>query len=238
MRRNIPEIPGGRFEGEEYFVYDEQHVHIDGIERYRTLLNDTKTGNFVEEILVYYLKEEMLACFFIRAISCFTVPEMIFITTYSYHYETVLETVASRLCIRIRRQRCLFHIEKDLDMARKLIRYMFFQTEKNLKNMSNNMESVIKLIDGKDEREIAGIIMDGVNSPYGNDEITSHFLDFVKKHRREVFLYLENGEVEKTSDLAEQHFAIMSWLFKHQFKTKEGLLRTSYWYHRYLSTKI
>ena len=101
--------------------------------------------------------------------------------------------------------------------------------------MSNNMESVIKLIDGKDEREIAGIIMDGVNSPYGNDEITSHFLDFVKKHRREVFLYLENGEVEKTSDLAEQHFTIMSWLFKHQFKTKEGLLRTSYWYHRYLS---
>ncbi len=105
-------------------------------------------------------------------------------------------------------------------------------------NMGNNRESVIKLIDGKDEREIAGIIMDGVNSPYGNDEIISHFLDFVKKHRKEVFLYLENGEVEKTSDLAEQHFAIMSWLLKYRFKTKEGLLRASYWYHRCLSTKI
>ena len=229
-------------------------MYIDSIERYRALLNDTKTGNFVEEILDD-LKEEMLARFFIRAISCFTVPEVIFITSDGYHYESVLVTVASRMCMVIKRQRCLFHIEKDLahkikeaekekdlDMARKLIRYMFFQTEKNLKNMGNNMgnnrESVIKLIDGKDEREIAGIIMDGVNSPYGNDEIISHFLDFVKKHRKEVFLYLENGEVEKTSDLAEQHFAIMSWLFKHQFKTKEGLLRTSYWYHRYLSTKI
>ena len=229
-------------------------MHIDGIERYRALLKDTKTGNFVEEILDY-LKEEMLAGFFIMAISCFTVPEVIFITSDGSHYESVLETVVSGMSMVIKGQRCLFHIEKDLahkikeaekekekekdlDMARKLIKYMFFQTEKNLKNMGNNMESVIKLIDGKDEREIAGIIMDGVNSPYGNDEIISHFLDFVKKHRKEVFLYLENGEVEKTSDLAEQHFAIMSWLFKHQFKTKEGLLRTSYWYHRYLSTKI
>ncbi|MHB8561922.1 MAG: hypothetical protein ACYDAP_12335 [Thermoplasmataceae archaeon] len=148
-----------------YFVYGEQYVHIDGIERYRTLLNDTKTGNFVEEILDD-LKEEMLAGFFNRAISCFTVPEMIFITTDGYHHETVLETVASRLCIRIRRQRCLIHIEKDLDMARKLIRYMFFWTEKNLKNMGNNMESAVKLTDGKNEGEIVGIIMDKVMKSY------------------------------------------------------------------------
>ena len=96
-----------------YFVYDEQHVYIDSIERYRALLNDTKTGNFVEEILDD-LKEEMLARFFIRAISCFTVPEVIFITSDGYHYESVLVTVASIMCMVIKRQRCLFHIEKDL----------------------------------------------------------------------------------------------------------------------------
>ena len=96
-----------------YFVYDEQYVHINGIERYRALLKDSKTGNFVEEILDD-LKEETLAGFFIRAISRFTVPETIFITTDGYHYEPILETVASRMCIVIKRQRCLFHIEKDL----------------------------------------------------------------------------------------------------------------------------
>ena len=52
-----------------------------------------------------------------------------------------------------------------------------------------------------------------------------------------VFLYLYNHEVEKTSDKAEQHFSVQSWLFKHRFKTKDGLLRTSYWYHWYLSTE-
>ena len=132
-----------------YFVYVEQHVHIDGIERYRALLKDTKTGNFVEEILDY-LKEEMLARFFIRAISCFTMPEVIFITSDGSHYESVLETVVSGMSMVIKGQRCLFHIEKDLahkikeakkekdlDMTRKLIRYMFFQTEKNLKNVNN-----------------------------------------------------------------------------------------------------
>ncbi|MHB8359740.1 MAG: hypothetical protein ACYDCP_09630 [Thermoplasmataceae archaeon] len=130
VRRNIPEIPEGRFESEGYFVYDEQHVYIDGIERYRALLKDSKTGNFVEEILDY-LKEEMLARFFIRATSCFTVPEVIFITSDGYHYESVLETVASGMC-----------------------------------NMGNNMESVIKLTDGKNEGEIVGIIMDKVMKSY------------------------------------------------------------------------
>ena len=27
-RRDVPEIPGGRFENERYFVYDEQYVHM------------------------------------------------------------------------------------------------------------------------------------------------------------------------------------------------------------------
>jgi hypothetical protein len=42
--------------------------------------------------------------------------------------------------------------------------------------------------------------------------------------------------LRKISDIAEQHFSIQSWLFKHRFKTKEGLLKTSFWYPHYLST--
>ena len=66
--------------------------------------------------------------------------------------------------------------------------------------------------------------------------VIAGFLSFMKRYGKEVFLYLEDPVVEKTSDIAEQHFSIHSWLFKHRFKTKEGLLRTSFWYHHYLST--
>ena len=47
----------------------------------------------------------------------------------------------------------------------------------------------------------------------------------MKAHRREVFLYLENSDVEKTSDLAGRHFSGMPWLFKHRLKTKEGVVK-------------
>ena len=96
-----------------------------------------------------------------------------------------------------------------------------------------NEELVIR---GEDEREIVEIALYKINSLYGEDSIIRSFLTFVKKNRKEVFLYLDNPEVEKTSDKAEQHFSVQSWLFKHRFKTKDGLLRTSYWYHWYLST--
>ena len=74
------------------------------------------------------------------------------------------------------------------------------------------------------------IVLYKLNSLYGEDSIIRSFLNFIKKHRKEVFLYLDDPEVEKTSDKAEQHFSVQSWLFKHRFKTKDGLLRTSYWY--------
>jgi hypothetical protein len=38
-------------ESSGYFVYDEQYVHIDGIEKYRGLLKYSNTENFVELIL-------------------------------------------------------------------------------------------------------------------------------------------------------------------------------------------
>jgi len=94
----------------------------------------------------------------------------------------------------------------------------------------------MKLTEGRNESEKVDLIMEIMESMYGEYAEIRKFLDFVKKYRKEVFLYLKNPEVEKTSDRAEQHFSIQSWLFKNRFKTKDGLLSTSYWYHRCLST--
>ena len=248
IRKYVPSPPDMVMVSSGYFVYDEQYAHIDGMERYRALLKDAKNGNFVEEILDD-LGEETLKGFFMRALSRFIIPQEIFITTDGYHYESVLEMVSAGLNVRIRRQRCLFHIEKDLahrikdakmedhlDMAKRLIRYMFFQNMTNMDRLGKNRDAVMKLADEKSESEIVDLILYKISSLYGDDPIIGSFLAFVRKHRKEVFLYLKNPEVEKTSDIAEQHFSIQSWLFKHRFKTKQGLLRTSYWYHRYLST--
>ena len=248
IRRYVPSPPEWIMESSGYFVYDEQYARIDGIDRYRALLKDASNGNFVEDVLDD-LKEGTLVNFFVKALSRFSIPDQVYITTDGYHYESVLRSISAILGIRIRRQRCLFHIEKDLahrirsanreselDGAKRLVKYMFFQNETNLHKLGNNGDAGLKLTEGRSEKEIVGIMLDKINSLYGGDRIMAGFLAIVKSHRKEVFLYLENPEVEKTSDLAEQHFSIMSWLLKHRFKTKEGLIRTSYWYHRYLST--
>ena len=78
----------------------------------------------------------------------FDVPDNIFITTDGFHYESSLIETGRIMEKRIRRQRCLFHIEKDLahnikvsnkekelDPAKRLVKYMFFQNETNLKNL-------------------------------------------------------------------------------------------------------
>ncbi len=126
--------------------------------------------------------------------------------------------------------------DKELEPAKNLVKYMFFQSQRNLDGLGKNRESIINLIQGKGESEIMNIILEIIQSMYGEDIIIERFLDFIIKHRKEVFLYLKDPNVEKTSNKAEQHFSIQSWLFKHRFKTNEGLLNTSFWYHHYLST--
>jgi hypothetical protein len=68
-------------ESSGYFLYDEQSAHIDSIEKYRALLKETNNGNFVEEILDDP-GEDALTNFFIRALSRFSIPERVSITTY------------------------------------------------------------------------------------------------------------------------------------------------------------
>ena len=250
VRRNVPPPERGMMESPGYFVYDEQYVHIDGTEKYRAVLKDSKNGNFVESILDD-LQESTLTGFFTRSIGMFNVPGSIFITTDGYHYESSLIEAGRTLGKRIRRQRCLFHIEKELahnikdshmeeelEPAKRLVKYMFFQNETNLNKLGKNREAVLKLTDGMNESEKDDLILGKIESMYGEYRSIRKFLDFIRKHRNEVFLYLRFPEVEKTSDKGEQHFSIQSWLFKNRFKTKEGLLRTSYWYHHYLSAGI
>ena len=48
---------------------------------------------------------------------------------------------------------------------------MFFQNHKNLENLGKNKEAVVKLIDGKIEKEVVEIIMKKLISFYGGDKI-------------------------------------------------------------------
>jgi hypothetical protein len=138
VRRNVPPLERVIMESSGYFVYDKQYVHIDGTEKYRAMLKDSKSGNFVESILDD-LQESTLTGFFTYSIGMFNVPDNIFITTDGYHYESSLIETGRTLGKRIRRQRCLFHIEKELahnikdshkeeelESAKRLVKYMFF----------------------------------------------------------------------------------------------------------------
>jgi hypothetical protein len=121
-------------------------------------------------------------------------------------------------------------MEDELDLHKKLIKCMFFQTLGNLRKIGDN-PSVMEGIEGKSEYETIQYIIGILDRCYGNDPIISKFLSFPEANRAEVFLYLKDSNVEKTTGFAERHFSVMSWLLKHRFKTKEGLLRLSYWHH-------
>ena len=70
VRRLVPPLERSMMKSSGYFVYDEQYVHIDCVVKYRSVLKDSKTGNFVEEI-PDDLQESTLTGFFIRSIGMF-----------------------------------------------------------------------------------------------------------------------------------------------------------------------
>ncbi len=109
--KSAPTIPYTSMESSGYFVYDGQYVHIDGVEKYRALLKDSRNDNFVEKV-IDELSEEPIIEFMVDSLSQFSIPKPISITTDGYQYENVLKEVSRRLGIRVRRQKCFFHIEK------------------------------------------------------------------------------------------------------------------------------
>ncbi|MEM0135083.1 MAG: hypothetical protein QXU18_07655 [Thermoplasmatales archaeon] len=60
------------------------HTHIEGIEKYGALLEETNNINFVGEILDY-LREKTLGDFFIPELSMFTFLKGMLITAGAYH---------------------------------------------------------------------------------------------------------------------------------------------------------
>ena len=233
IRNNVPVIPHRKWYSSGFFVYDEQYSHIQGMERFRTLLKDSKTGIFAEEI-IDDLSEDNIERFLLNALSQFSIPKTIAITTDGYRYQDVLRETSRKLGIRIRRQRCLFHIEKDmahkireahmedeLDLPKKLIKFMFFQTPGNLRKIGD-YPSITEGMEGKSESETIQHIIGVLNRYYGDNAIISKFLSFLEENRAEVFLYLKDSKVEKTTGIAERHCSVMSWLLKHRFKTKEN----------------
>ena len=106
--------------------------------------------------------------------------------------------------------------EKDLDMAKRLIKYMFFQNEKNLWNLGKNSDHIPRIITGRNEKQIVEIMLDSLMSLYGDGGIIAGFFSFMKRYRIEVFLYLQDPMLENTSDIAEQYF---SSLYSHGYSS-------------------
>lgn len=165
VRKYIPPIQHNVMESSGYFVYEQQHDHINGEDKYRALLKDSKTGEFVESILDN-LSEETLIYFFVQSLQSFRIGKEVYVTTDGFHYSSVLREASRILDIQIKSQRCLFHIEKDmahrirdadkeneLDLAKRMIRFMFFQNEKNLRALGKNSESMGNLIIGRMRRK-------------------------------------------------------------------------------------
>ena len=69
---------------------------------------------------------------------------------------------------------------------------MFFQNETNLNKLGKNKEAVLKLTEGNNETEKVDLILEKIESMYGEYPEIRKFLDLIKKHRNEVFLYLKN----------------------------------------------
>ena len=72
-------------------------------------------------------------------------------------------------------------------MAKKLIKFIFFQDENNIERNRSNYESIWKPIKGKNEMEIVNIILYKIKRPCVEDLIIKWILTFVRKHREKAY---------------------------------------------------
>lgn len=107
-------------------------------------------------------------------------------------------------------------------MGKRMIKYTFYQNDRNIDRPGKNREPFLKITEEKNEGKIIGIRLEKISSLYGEDRIIASFMKFLIKQWNEMFLYINHPEVKKTSDKAEQHFSIHSWQLKHRSKTKGG----------------
>lgn len=230
VRKSIPPIQVyGRMESSGFFLYDEQYVNIGGKRTYRFLLKCTITMGFHKAILPD-LGEYANTSFILDALNHFSIGSLITITTEGYHYNDAFSNISRQMHINVKRQRCLFHVlkgltkkaydsgrMKELRGAIDLINCMFFQTPENLERLGKNTDPVKNMVSGLSQKDATFRILDLVHDIYSGDPIIGKFLRFLRTNRKVIFRYLEDPKINK-------------------IKNDEGLLRTSYWYHR-LSTE-
>ena len=73
-------------------------------------------------------------------------------------------------------------------MTKKLIKYLFFQNEDNLKRLGKNREAMFRITGNKNEKEVVNIILYKLNSQYGDEEIIRSFLAAVRKYGIKIVL--------------------------------------------------
>ena len=73
-------------------------------------------------------------------------------------------------------------------MAKRLIRYIFFQNEKNLMDLGRNREPVTRIITGMNEKQIVEIMLEKITSLYGYDSIVSNGREDIR-HSGTAFLH-------------------------------------------------
>ena len=130
---------------------------------------DVITGAFHGDILPE-LGGDATTSFIIAALRRFDVSPVstVSITTDGNNYSNSMRNVSWSMMIRIRRQRYLFHVMKDLTKkaygegklkdlrgSLDLINYMFFQTLESLEELGKNAESTGSIVSGLSEKEAA-----------------------------------------------------------------------------------
>lgn len=97
-------------------------------------------------------------------------------------YDTALASVAKDINIKIQRQRCFIHLlmdvtdevykanrEEDLEGTARLLTFMLFQTDQNMKALGKNREDVKKLNARKTQHAIVELLLPTICRPYVAD---------------------------------------------------------------------
>ena len=100
------------------------------------------------------------------ALKRFSIPDEITLTTDGYHYRDALVEISRRVRTRVKRQRCLFQVMKNLSKkihdacsdealldVKNLIRYVFFPTDENMEKLGKNKEVVASMTIRMDRKE-------------------------------------------------------------------------------------
>lgn len=76
--------------------------------------------------------------------------------------------------------------------------------------------------------DISGVVITTNLDDDSGDPIIAKFLKQVREDRKEVFRYLYDPMVKRTTNVAEQHFSMRTELLKRRFKTNDRMIRTCY----------